>query len=309
MKTVNVYQDPMLNHTVIVVTPPTIRYNHANDSQAYYTGDQGLVNSHIAGKIAKLVYEQVYNELSQISANSLVDNPFVNKYDISDEENDTLHETAKKMVGGTIAENAKIIEDQVINSYVVPENVTKKKGGIIGTTKYIKVSPPGTLPPKATKISDLAKVPAANVTWNELKAVISKNQLETKKPQEIMQSYHSKGDAINYKSHHHVDWYKTPTDYVSPGKTAYFQAGGMVGNYNVTSGGEIKEELAKVFPAVKAKVIHPETQHKQPLCDVIVSLNDSYQWTREKIADWLDTLSIDQRMYDKNGTPIEKDKK
>lgn len=35
---------------------------------------------------------------------------------------------------------------------------------------------------------------------------------------------------------------------------------------------------------------NPETGFCQPLSSVIFSLNDKYGWTREKIADWLESI-------------------
>lgn len=32
---------------------------------------------------------------------------------------------------------------------------------------------------------------------------------------------------------------------------------------------------------------------ERPLCDVIIHLNDSHKWTRDAIADWLETLDFD----------------
>lgn len=35
------------------------------------------------------------------------------------------------------------------------------------------------------------------------------------------------------------------------------------------------------------------------LCNIIARLNDSHQWSRQQIADWLDTLPIDLTVQQK----------
>ena len=36
----------------------------------------------------------------------------------------------------------------------------------------------------------------------------------------------------------------------------------------------------------------PECTHPAPLSTVIMCLNDSHKWTRERIADWLESLEV-----------------
>jgi hypothetical protein len=47
------------------------------------------------------------------------------------------------------------------------------------------------------------------------------------------------------------------------------------------------------LPALNEMVIHPVMKQKMALKRVIISLNDGQKWTREQIADWLETLDID----------------
>ena len=58
-------------------------------------------------------------------------------------------------------------------------------------------------------------------------------------------------------------------------------------------GGEVADKLATILPAMNAPVKHPVSGDSVKLRDVIVSLNDTHHWTREQIADWLDTLDLD----------------
>lgn len=61
------------------------------------------------------------------------------------------------------------------------------------------------------------------------------------------------------------------------------------------------KELERVVPALGEPTLCPEPgcgNHEpaapmQPIASVIVELNDRHLWTREQIADWLDTLPYD----------------
>lgn len=47
------------------------------------------------------------------------------------------------------------------------------------------------------------------------------------------------------------------------------------------------------LPGLNKMVKHPVTGVTTTLQNVIITLNDKFRWTREKIADWLETLDID----------------
>lgn len=51
----------------------------------------------------------------------------------------------------------------------------------------------------------------------------------------------------------------------------------------------------EITRGVKAR--HPVSGREAFLYDIIVSLNDEAQWTREQIADWLDTLPNQPKWY------------
>lgn len=51
------------------------------------------------------------------------------------------------------------------------------------------------------------------------------------------------------------------------------------------------------LPGVNEAVKHPITGDTHSLWSVIISLNDGHHWTRERIADWVETLDIDTRFY------------
>jgi hypothetical protein len=63
-------------------------------------------------------------------------------------------------------------------------------------------------------------------------------------------------------------------------------------------GGDVSTSLSlksQRLPGIKEQVKHPVALHEAveyTLHEVIISLNDSYKWTREEIADWLETLDI-----------------
>jgi hypothetical protein len=51
--------------------------------------------------------------------------------------------------------------------------------------------------------------------------------------------------------------------------------------------------LMRRFPALKEKVRHPLTSGiTDKLVCVIPSLNDAHRWTRERIADWLESIGL-----------------
>ena len=58
----------------------------------------------------------------------------------------------------------------------------------------------------------------------------------------------------------------------------------------------------KAFPVLQKMVAHPilreEPLVRMPLQTVIISLNDQYKWSREQIADWLETLDVDIQIKD-----------
>ncbi len=53
-------------------------------------------------------------------------------------------------------------------------------------------------------------------------------------------------------------------------------------------------EVSKL-PGLDELVVHPVLKTEHQLKKVIVNLNDIQRWTREQIADWLETLDVDLR--------------
>lgn len=56
------------------------------------------------------------------------------------------------------------------------------------------------------------------------------------------------------------------------------------------------------LPGVLETVPHPLTGDKAKIKDIIISLNDSHHWPRERVADWLETLDIDLRFRSDDDT-------
>ncbi len=54
-----------------------------------------------------------------------------------------------------------------------------------------------------------------------------------------------------------------------------------------------KDERVDQLPGKGNMVKHPVDGRQYELFTAIISLNDTYRWTRERIADWLETLDID----------------
>lgn len=48
--------------------------------------------------------------------------------------------------------------------------------------------------------------------------------------------------------------------------------------------------LADQIPGVHTMATHPVTMKKMDIYSIIIDLNDNHGWSREQIADWLDTL-------------------
>lgn len=60
-------------------------------------------------------------------------------------------------------------------------------------------------------------------------------------------------------------------------------------------GAAVADQLVAVVPGLDALVKHPLTSQADSVRRIIVSLNDQHHWTREAVADWLDTLDVDLR--------------
>lgn len=59
---------------------------------------------------------------------------------------------------------------------------------------------------------------------------------------------------------------------------------------------QVLDTLKKVIPNIDTlKAKHPVSGGSSYLLEIIISLNDYHKWTREQIADWLETLDLDLR--------------
>lgn len=61
------------------------------------------------------------------------------------------------------------------------------------------------------------------------------------------------------------------------------------------------EELSASLPGSHVSVDCPvcdKSPHRELLPDIIIHINDEHHWTREQIADWLETLDIDLEFKD-----------
>ncbi len=61
------------------------------------------------------------------------------------------------------------------------------------------------------------------------------------------------------------------------------------------------EDVVNTFPNIFKKVNCPACEISTALKYVIIHLNDNQKWTREAIADWLDTLDVDLLFKENNG--------
>lgn len=86
------------------------------------------------------------------------------------------------------------------------------------------------------------------------------------------------------------------THYVPP--TINHKAGYVIEHTSIDCGLVYEPEsefevLAGMLPGANLQVRHPVTYFPENLHDVIMELNDDYKWTREQIADWLESLDLD----------------
>lgn len=68
--------------------------------------------------------------------------------------------------------------------------------------------------------------------------------------------------------------------------------GWQVAGYT-TDGGNYRQPEVDILPGVNEVVKHPVTGDKRTIEYIIINLNDSHMWTRDQIADWLETLDVD----------------
>ncbi|XAO35294.1 hypothetical protein SEA_FRANCOB_105 [Streptomyces phage Francob] len=78
--------------------------------------------------------------------------------------------------------------------------------------------------------------------------------------------------------------------YAAPKPDPYF-SGSLAKPAQKGYGG--KDSRVDELPGVKERVKNPVTGSESTLERVIINLNDQHKWTREQIADWLETLDID----------------
>ena len=55
----------------------------------------------------------------------------------------------------------------------------------------------------------------------------------------------------------------------------------------------VKNTALDLVPGLSVKVKHPMTKVISPIHGIIVDLNENHDWTREEIADWLESLDVD----------------
>jgi hypothetical protein len=70
-------------------------------------------------------------------------------------------------------------------------------------------------------------------------------------------------------------------------------------SYDVPPVSRQLQRKSNELPGVSEKVTHPVTGDVYRLSTVIMDLNDNHRWTREQIADWLETLDIDINFKEK----------
>lgn len=115
--------------------------------------------------------------------------------------------------------------------------------------------------------------------------------------------------------------YDPSSDEMKPMKTVECTCVMCTGASTYVSGTVVQRDLELLIPDAKTQVACPgysdledpretydnpnkswcATPHTKPVLEMVVHLNDTLKWSREEIADWLDTLDLDLSF----GDPIE----
>lgn len=105
---------------------------------------------------------------------------------------------------------------------------------------------------------------------------------------------HYVSETYNYlpepkKSYHSGGWLDADEIAISfdgiKGKGAFIGNSGPNHNY--------RQPEVDLLPGIKEIVKHPVTGVGGTIESIIISLNDAHRWTRDQIADWLETLGVD----------------
>jgi len=93
-----------------------------------------------------------------------------------------------------------------------------------------------------------------------------------------------------------AEWEMLRVQWFGEGETLTKQgADSWVGKKPELSGnqGSMRDPRVNLLPGLTAEVKHPATGRLCRLEDAIISLNDQHGWSREQVADWLETLDVD----------------
>lgn len=87
--------------------------------------------------------------------------------------------------------------------------------------------------------------------------------------------------------------------YVRNGRTGFIEFSCALGSVYVgvegvdaTEQPSISTWLETNFPVLDAGFEHPAKWSTRTLANIIIDLNDNLGWTREKIADWLESIDL-----------------
>lgn len=86
--------------------------------------------------------------------------------------------------------------------------------------------------------------------------------------------------------------------------TAWRDLNGDIRALGRPNGQRTPEQLAKKLPGFDQVEFHPVRKNLDTIGHIIQDLNDNYKWTRDAIADWIETLDD----VPKFGVPIEEKK-
>ena len=157
-----------------------------------------------------------------------------------------------------------------------------------------------------SKYDTIANLDAEPLTLETLKKAFA----EVKMGYLLQQKAHQQQQQDLVKYHNEMTKYVSKDNFLAQmyGKNWATYTGGNAktvgGEWSPTQSNTTLKFLAEHFNGISDKATCPECKEnpygahvpKRALYDIIMHLNDNHKWTRERIADWLETLDIDTTM-------------
>lgn len=116
-------------------------------------------------------------------------------------------------------------------------------------------------------------------------------EVQLKHVQALQKSWEEKVKYYEKVDAQYGSWKKNK--YIVSDHGSFKPGGHIIGSHYDSYGAHYGRPPIDSMPGLKEMVKHPVLPYHDSLEIVIISLNDHHGWTREQIADWLETLDID----------------